>query len=110
MIFVPVSRATLTPLQGKNDAQVVEGLKLQEVLEAYDTFVLPDSKARKKLSLHLVSQQVDEASATTLEGVSTVQDEGLFKRKLACSSAAVPVSAIEDAHTGESISGRGSRL
>ncbi|KIP05202.1 hypothetical protein PHLGIDRAFT_129039 [Phlebiopsis gigantea 11061_1 CR5-6] len=78
-------------LQNEIDANTIETLALEEVVQAYDAFVAPKGSSRRKLSVHLVAQQTanEPSTASTL-----VREEGeaIFKASLACSAAAVPVS------------------
>lgn len=64
------------------------------MLAAYDDFLLPGGSAhRKKLSYHLVSQQLADEVQPGPEQV-VVDDEALFKAGLACSAAALPVAPL----------------
>lgn len=74
----------------ETDSAVVADLSLSEVLVAYDRFVLPSSLTRKKMSVHLISQQLktEQFVAAT---ATVVEDEILFKASLMASTSAVPV-------------------
>lgn len=82
----------MTTTTAETDASAVHELALDEVLDAYDRFLLPGVCAtRKKLSYHLSSQQstnnVQVGSAQVM-----VDDVAMFKAALACSAAALPVT------------------
>jgi len=69
-------------------------LSKDDVLHAFNTFVRPVSskESRKKFSVHILSQQVQEVAPDTAESkVVTDGSEHLFKASLACYPAAVPV-------------------
>ncbi|TCD63052.1 hypothetical protein EIP91_006039 [Steccherinum ochraceum] len=78
-------------LEHETDSVTVNDLTLQEVLVAFDRYALPSSRTRKKMSVHLKSQQLktsqDVSAAATL-----IHDEYLFKAGLVCSTAAIPVN------------------
>ncbi|GBE85090.1 Putative zinc protease [Sparassis crispa] len=78
----------------ETDAAFIRTLKLEDVVEVFDKFVRPSSAitSRKKISVHLVSQQMKDTPRTT-DGakVITNESESLFKAGLACYPAAVPV-------------------
>ena len=101
MIFCAVSisltvipRSEMLTRTDEMDASVVRELTLGEVLAVYDTFLMPgDSAERKKLSYHLLSQQVAEDVQPTSGQV--VVDEALFKAGLAYSAAALPVASFK---------------
>ncbi|KAI0812746.1 LuxS/MPP-like metallohydrolase [Irpex lacteus] len=78
----------------ETDANAVHELALDEVLDAYDKFLLPGiSAARKKLSYHLLSQQsTNNAQVGSAQVV--VDDVATFKASLACSAAALPVTPL----------------
>ncbi|PSS38132.1 hypothetical protein PHLCEN_2v39 [Hermanssonia centrifuga] len=78
--------------QNATDASAIETLGLEEIMTVYDTFLLPKSKLRKKLSLHLASQQPLQTDVSvSLEGITPVHDEAAFKTGLSLSPAALPV-------------------
>lgn len=64
----------------------------------YDTYLMPHAPTRKKLSLHLVSQQLQtyEALSGAAQTRILVEDEALFKAGLVCSPAAAPVRDVND--------------
>ena len=97
---------------GEKDAETIEALTLPELLAAYDAFVLPSSPTRRKLSMHLLPQQLPSDDATLPPpptGAHLIADadgepriasgdepefgeaECAFKAALACAPAAVPV-------------------
>jgi len=108
-------------LRHEIDAEAIRALTLVEVLTAYDAFVLPtsESASRKKLSVHLVSQQMTEAAPAQGEGAIIIGDAddaelARFKAGLACYPAAVPIPIIyagfEGMRSGDESSGGTSRL
>ena len=78
------------------DARQIQSLQLHDVVLAYDTYLMPNSSVRKKLSFHLSSQQLGDISAMNQTGATLIQDEALFKRSLSWSPAAVPVMLDEE--------------
>lgn len=78
---------------GEADAEGVKTLRLTDVLDVYKQLVHPSSKNRKKLSAHVISQQLDAStrSAVVYEGLEVINDEALFKAKMCCSPAPTPV-------------------
>lgn len=79
-------------LADATDASAIETLGLEEILTVYDTFLMPKSKLRKKLSLHLASQQLLQTDVSVSpEGITPVHDEAVFKASLSLSPAALPV-------------------
>ncbi|KAH9948332.1 LuxS/MPP-like metallohydrolase [Amylocystis lapponica] len=82
-------------LRHEMDAEAIRALTREDVLEAFDRYVVPSSgsRSRKKISLHLVSQQVTELTRMTEGAVLVAEDsESLFKASLGCYPAAVPVT------------------
>ncbi|EKM58998.1 uncharacterized protein PHACADRAFT_249147 [Phanerochaete carnosa HHB-10118-sp] len=77
-------------LRREVDAATVESLTLDEVLAAYDAFVLPQATTRRKLSAHLVAAQTENTPRSTSMVVSG-ETEARFKAGLACSTAALPI-------------------
>lgn len=75
---------------GEVDAATVENLTLDEVLAAYDAFVLPQATTRRKLSVHLVAAQTENIPRSASVVVSG-KAETRFKAGLACSTAALPI-------------------
>ena len=69
----------------------MQGLGRDEVLAAYDAFVLPQGAARRKLSVHLVAAQTENAPRASSALVSEEAEAG-FKAGLVCSAAALPVA------------------
>ncbi|KAF7789938.1 hypothetical protein EIP86_000886 [Pleurotus ostreatoroseus] len=84
-------------LRDDTDAATIQTLQHSDILDAYDTYLMPTSPVRKKLSTHLVSQQLDESTQIIPQGTVVVRDEDevLFKRSLNWSSAATPVPRAE---------------
>ncbi|CAL1699584.1 unnamed protein product [Somion occarium] len=79
-------------LQNEKDAAAVQALTLQIILDAFDRYVHPSSRSRKKLCTHVVSRQLKaDTELYEPEAVTFIKDESLFKAALACSPAAVPV-------------------
>ncbi|KAI0077374.1 LuxS/MPP-like metallohydrolase [Panus rudis PR-1116 ss-1] len=104
-------------LQHEVDANAVRSLQLRDVLEAYNRYVSPSSRARKKMSAHVVSQQCQDVDAVELEGRTYIEDESLFKASLVCSPAAVPIrrkysalTSMDDAASGTSNGDAGAKL
>lgn len=83
-------------LRADKDAAAIQALSIDELLAVYDRLILP-SAARKKLSIHLLSQQLREVPPQTERPGALVIAEGqdpelaLFKRSMPFHSAAVPV-------------------
>ena len=85
------SSPTNAPRSDEVDASIIKTLCLDEVVQAYDAFVMPNGSARRKLSMHLVAHQtVNKPSAES----TLVREEGepVFKDSLARSATAVPVT------------------
>ncbi|KAI0952754.1 hypothetical protein AcW1_007154 [Taiwanofungus camphoratus] len=80
-------------LQHETDAIGIRALKLKEVVDIFDRLVSPSSgsASRKKISVHLISQQIVEMPPATEATVVTDDSESLFKDSLTCYPAAVPV-------------------
>ncbi|KAI0746531.1 LuxS/MPP-like metallohydrolase [Daedaleopsis nitida] len=80
-------------LRHEKSAEAVSELTLAEVVEAYNTLMRPSTgaKTRRKFSVHLVSQQLDETAAEERGEVQFIDDESLFKCQLACAPAVTPV-------------------
>ena len=76
------------------DANTIKSLQLNEVLEAYDKFVLPEGTSRRKLSVHLVAQNVENAVPANCTVVRD-KDEAVFKAGLTCSAAAIPIKRVQ---------------
>lgn len=89
------------------DAGIIQNLKLDDVLDAYDTYMIPKSASRKKLSLHLISKQLGANGVGPQLGVSIIHDEALFKRGLLWSRAALLVNREGITQGGD---GPGARL
>ncbi|KAH8078394.1 LuxS/MPP-like metallohydrolase [Cristinia sonorae] len=75
----------------ETDSAVVNDLSLHELLTAFDRLVLPSSQTRRKMSVHLLSQQL-KMEQVFPNTVTVVRDEFVFKASLPCSPAAVPVT------------------
>lgn len=77
----------------ETDAIGIRALKLKEVVDIFDRLVSPSSgsASRKKISVHLISQQIVEMPPATEATVVTDDSESLFKDSLTCYPAAVPV-------------------
>ncbi|KAI0698094.1 LuxS/MPP-like metallohydrolase [Cytidiella melzeri] len=81
-------------LRDETDARAVRVLDLEEVLAAYDEYLIPDvSASRKKLSYQLISQQLSADAQVAPANQVVVEDESLFKAGLACSAAALPMAS-----------------
>ncbi|KZT12293.1 LuxS/MPP-like metallohydrolase [Laetiporus sulphureus 93-53] len=82
-------------LRHEKDANAVRVLRIDDVLAAYDQFIRPstDPCTRKKLSVHLLSEQLKSEEPQISPKVSLLTDSALwtFKAKLTCYPAAVPV-------------------
>lgn len=84
----------MTTTTAETDANAVHELALDEVLDAYDKFLLPGIfAARKKLSYHLLSQQSTN-NAPVGSAQVVVHDVAMFKATLACSAAVLPVTPL----------------
>ncbi len=82
------------PSQDEIDATAVKNMKLEDVLEVFNTLVHPSSESRKKLSVHVVSKQLDPQAMDAVryhEGVEVIGDEALFKARMHYSPAPIPV-------------------
>ncbi|TFY68977.1 hypothetical protein EVJ58_g698 [Rhodofomes roseus] len=83
-------------LRRQKDASTIKVMSLEEVVKTYEIFVCPSTghTTRKKLSVQLVSQQINEA-VPSHENVSILTDESLtaYKSSLACYGAAIPVDS-----------------
>ncbi|PCH40557.1 LuxS/MPP-like metallohydrolase [Wolfiporia cocos MD-104 SS10] len=77
----------------ESEAEMIGALNLQDVLHAYNHYIRPStgSATRKKLSVHLISQQMQEAPRDLGAMVVTDDKEPMFKASLGCYPAAVPV-------------------
>ena len=96
----------------ETDAEVIESITLEELVAAYDAYLLPGSPVRRKLSVQLVSQQMPEPPPTAATEVDASADAGAvrviseldggdplafaraeraFKAGLGCAPAAAPV-------------------
>ena len=78
------------------DARQIQTIQLQEVVQAYDLYLMPNSTVRKKLSFHLSSQQIGDINASQQTGATLIRDEVIFKRGLVWSPAALPVTLDEE--------------
>ena len=114
----PISTLGNTYLTGvfiaaaEKDTETIQALTFPELLAAYDALILPSSPTRRKLSVHLLPQQLppDEGTLPPLPtGAHLIVDadgepriasgdepefgeaECAFKAALACAPAAVPV-------------------
>ena len=76
----------------ETDAATIRGLALADVVEVYDALVRPSSgvQTRRKLSVHLVSQQMAETPEEPA-GAQMIVDESRFKAGLGCAPAATPI-------------------
>ncbi|KAI0795391.1 LuxS/MPP-like metallohydrolase [Abortiporus biennis] len=83
-------------LRLETDAQMVRSLTLPEVVEAFNKYMHPSSKQRKKLSTHVLSKQLRDNTAANiiLDGAEFIVDEALWKSTMTCSGAASPVESI----------------
>ena len=84
----------LIMLAEQRDASAIKAMSLDDVVKAYDAFVRPSSgrATRKKFSVHLVSQRMEEDEPTQ-ETAQVLGDETLipYKASLSCYPAPIPV-------------------
>lgn len=94
-----IAISDLCAVAADKDAAAIQALSIDELLAVYDRLILP-SAARKKVSIHLLSQQLREVPPQTERPGALVIAEGqdpelaLFKRSMPSHSAAVPVDQM----------------
>ncbi len=65
---------------------------MEELLRAYDEYVLPTSPTRKHLSTHIISQSLTrEAEYSAMKNITLVEDDPMFKASLMVSPGATPI-------------------
>ncbi|KAI8985011.1 LuxS/MPP-like metallohydrolase [Trametes punicea] len=108
----------------ETDASVIRELPLEEVVRTYDALVRPSSgsQTRRKLSVHLASQQLHEEPPPTpspaeppqatlkvtlvAQGIAGSAEESTFKAGLTCAPAAIPVISAAFGEYGQEQFGR----
>ena len=83
---------------------------LVDILSVYDQHLIPGALARKKLSLHLLSQQLQVEERQVARKWTIIKDEALFKASLDCSPAAVPLDQSSGDAVFGGVKGNDSRL
>ncbi|KZT41760.1 hypothetical protein SISSUDRAFT_981316 [Sistotremastrum suecicum HHB10207 ss-3] len=86
-------------LRAANDAEALQHISKEQVLDHFMKFVHPSSISRRKLSIHCHSQRAKSVNDTAAElhpRNTIISDLVSFKRTLHVSAAATPVADLDD--------------